>query len=91
MSTVDPWLVLLERFERDLDVPAEAIGLWDPVELTTPLPVHLFDRARQIIARQEQRMAQVRAELAATRAHLDAVGLVLPPRGDTAAYVDRDG
>ncbi|MBD7957443.1 hypothetical protein H9651_07310 [Microbacterium sp. Sa4CUA7] len=91
MSDLATWLDLLERFERDLESTSEASEPWEPVIIDTPLPEHLVDRARLIVARQQQRMARLQVELIATRAHLDAVGLVPARRTDTAAYLDLDG
>ncbi|MCR2813974.1 hypothetical protein NQ166_10470 [Microbacterium sp. zg.Y1090] len=85
------WLELLERFERDLDADAHDAAPWDPILKATPLPADLVARANRLVARQQERMAQLRTELAATRAHLDAIGMVPPLREDAAAYVDRDG
>jgi hypothetical protein len=91
MSDLDTWLDLLARFEHDLESPLDAWEPWEPVIIDTPLPEHLVDRARLIVARQEQRMARLQVEMIATRAHLDAVGMVPALRTDTAAYLDLDG
>lgn len=91
MSDLDTWLDLLARFEHDLESTTEAWEPWEPVIIDTPLPEHLVDRARLIVARQQQRMARLQVEMLATRAHLDAVALVPALRADTAAYLDLDG
>ncbi len=85
------WLALLERFERDLDESPSDPAPWAPILQPAPLPAELVDRATRLVARQEQRMTRLREELAATRAHLDAIGMVPPLRGDAAAYVDVNG
>jgi len=85
------WLALLQRFERDLDENHTNPEPWDPILDSAPLPATLIDRATRLAEQQELRMARLRAELAATRAHLDAIGMVPALREDAAAYVDRDG
>ena len=85
------WLALLERFERDLEDNHANPEPWDPILQSSPLPASLVDRASRLVAQQEQRMARLRGELAATRAHLDAIGMVPALRSDGAAYVDIDG
>ncbi len=83
------WHALLDRLEADVDSPGT--GHWRPVEDAAPLPPELADRARRIVARQQQRLASLRADLAATRAHLDALSLIPAERMDAAAYIDREG
>lgn len=85
------WLALLERFERDLDGTAGDPTPWTPILHRAPLPAELVDRATRLVQRQEQRMARLREELAVTRGHLDAIGMVPPLREDGAAYVDVSG
>ncbi len=85
----DAWTAQLDRFERDLECPDATP--WHPDPALGPLPAHLLDRARSIAARQLERTAQLRGELASTRAQLDAARLIPGRRTDAAAYVERDG
>ena len=90
------WDAQLDLFERDLE---SADGtMWAPDPTLGPLPPHLVERAREIAARQLQRTAQLRADMAAVhdelgtvQSQLDAARLIPGRRPDTAAYVDCDG
>lgn len=89
MTADGGWSALLDRLEADID--AGGTAPWRPEPTPAPLPPELADRARRILARQQRRLATLRADLAATRAHLDALALIPAERTDAAAYIDREG
>lgn len=81
------WESLLDRFENDLG--GDASSDWQVP--STPLPVELADRARQLLRHQHDRMAQLRAELATVSEHLDAVRRIPEPASDVPAFLDVNG
>lgn len=94
--SAEAWSAQLDLFERDLDSPCPEP--WTPDPALGPLPVQLVDRARSIAARQLMRteqlrseMTEVRTELSAVHAQLDAARLIPGRRTDAAAYIECDG
>lgn len=83
------WAALLDGFEAELAGDDRDAPAWHP--LAAPLPTELLPRARDILARQNARMAALRTDLAQVRAHLDAVERIPAPRESAAAYLDVDG
>jgi hypothetical protein len=81
------WDALLTRFEEDLAGSAAA-GPWTPPD--APLPAECADRARALVTRQQERMRQLRDELADVRVQLGALRRVPPVRGDAPALLDLD-
>lgn len=98
-SNTDEWTELLDRLELDADrilasTPETAdtavIEPWTPP--TTPLPVHLADRARRVVERQRLAMERTRADLDDLRQHLGAVDRIPGTRRpDAPAFLDVDG
>ncbi|MFB8189707.1 hypothetical protein ACFC14_10310 [Microbacterium sp. NPDC055988] len=96
---IDEWTELLDRLELDADriltaAPGTAdtavIEPWTPP--STPLPVHLADRARRVIERQRLAMERARTDLDDLRQHLGAVDRIPGTRRpDAPAYLDVDG
>ncbi|WP_136042791.1 MULTISPECIES: hypothetical protein [unclassified Microbacterium] len=96
---IDEWTDLLDRLELDADriltaAPGTAdtavIEPWTPP--STPLPVHLADRARRVIERQRLAMERTRTDLDDLRQHLGAVDRIPGTRRpDAPAYLDVDG
>lgn len=96
---VDEWTDLLDRLELDADrilsaAPGTAdtavIEPWTPP--STPLPVHLADRARRVVERQRLAMERARTELDGLRQHLSVVDRIPGTRRpDAPAFLDVDG
>jgi hypothetical protein len=89
--TVSAWGSLLDVFEQDLqrDPDRSAGSGWEgPAE---PLPAELADRARDLLARQRHRIAQLRAELDVVSEHLDALRRIPEPSSDAPAFLDVAG
>jgi hypothetical protein len=95
----DEWTALLDRLELDADrILAAAPGTADTAVIepwtppSTPLPVHLADRARRVVERQRLAMERARTDLDDLRQHLGAVDRIPGTRRpDAPAFLDVDG
>ena len=81
------WEVLLDRFEHDL-ADAAAPRTWTPPD--TALPPEFADRARALLARQDERMQQLRDELDELHGQIAALRQVPRMRGDIPILLDVD-
>ena len=80
------WDAQLDLFERDLE---SADGtMWAPDPTLGPLPPHLVERAREIAARQLQRTAQLRADMAAVHDELGTLTHFVGVQADVTARVE---
>ncbi|MDT0156376.1 hypothetical protein Q9R19_01935 [Microbacterium sp. ARD32] len=82
------WEELLDRFERDLDSSREPASWHPPAE---PLPAELADRAREVLRRQQEHIAVVRAEQDAIAHQLVALRRVPDTSADVPAFLDVAG
>ncbi len=82
------WESLLDRFERDLDSSEDDASWHPPVE---PMPAELADRAREVLRRQQARIAAVRAEQDAIAHQLVALRRVPDSSSDVPAFLDVAG
>jgi hypothetical protein len=84
------WTALFDRFERELDDAelAAELGLepWHPP--ATPMPAELADRARALLLRQQQRIAEIRGQQDAIAHQLVALRRVPDAAADASAYLD---
>ncbi len=85
--TREAWEALLDRFERDLDAD-EPSGDWTPP--ASPLPEDLAPRARDIVARQQERMLRLRDDLDAVSRQQAALERV-PREEPRPAFLDIAG
>jgi len=81
------WTALLDRFESDLDVDG-SFAPWRPLD--EPMPADLEDRARALLLRQQERIAETRAQQHAVAHQLVALRRV-PAPDDVPVYVDVAG
>jgi len=82
------WEGILDAFEHDLGVVPEEMTAWQP-PAPAPLPTALRTRAEQVLAHQEERIAQLKAALAEVHQQLDQLRPRPVGRSETAAvYVD---
>ena len=82
------WEALLDRFERELD-GAQDTAAWHPP--ASPLPAELADRAREVLRRQQEHIAAVRAEQDAIAHQLVALRRVPDTSADVPAFLDVAG
>ncbi|MFC7788676.1 hypothetical protein ACU045_06800 [Microbacterium sp. MAHUQ-60] len=82
------WEALLDRFERELD-GAQDTATWHP--RAGPLPAELADRAREVLRRQQEHIAAVRAEQDAIAHQLVALRRVPDTSADVPAFLDVAG
>lgn len=82
------WESLLDRFERDLDSSRNPAAWHPPVER---LPAELADRAREVLRRQQEHIAIVRAEQDAIAHQLVALRRVPDSSADVPAFLDVAG
>ena len=86
------WAALLDRFERDLDaaaLDAHEAGPWHPPG--EALPPELAERAREVLRRQQERIAGIRLEQDAIAHQLVALRRVPDAGDDVPAYLDVAG
>jgi hypothetical protein len=89
------WASALSALERELewarDLGRETGSSWSaPAELGT-IPPELLDRARAILAAQQETSARLYAHHGATGRHLAALRTVPPGRNERSAYLDVAG
>lgn len=82
------WEQALEQMERELFAPIAEVPAWAEELPSDPIPVHLVQRAQNLLAAQQQRMSALRIEADRTRDQLAILDLVPDDRGTTAAYLD---
>lgn len=87
-ATAD-WQELLDRFEDDIDPSSVNERTWMPP--AAPLPASLADRARLVVARQQEAISRIEQEMSQVQLHLHALKRVPPVRSDAAVYLDVDG
>lgn len=85
MSVAD-WAALLDRFERELDDADLLHSPWHPP--TTPMPAELAERARALLLRQQERIADIRGQQDAIAHQLVALRRVPDAGADASAYLD---
>lgn len=82
------WVELLDRFECELDGAQDAPAWHPPAE---PLPAELADRAREVLRRQQARIAAIRAEQDSIAHQLVALRRVPDTAADVPAFLDVAG
>ncbi|MEV7631604.1 hypothetical protein AB0N64_04245 [Microbacterium sp. NPDC089318] len=80
------WAALFDRFERELDDPKLVVEPWHPP--AEPMPADLADRARALLLRQQQRIAEIRGQQDAIAHQLVALRRVPDAAADASAYLD---
>ena len=85
MSAAD-WAALLDRFERELDADAPLDGPWHPP--ASAMPAEMADRARALLLRQQERIADIRGLQDAIAHQLVALRRVPDTGVDAPAYLD---
>jgi hypothetical protein len=85
MSAAD-WAALLDRFERELDEAGLMAEPWHPP--ATSMPEELADRARALLLRQQDRIADIRGQQDAVVHQLVALRRVPDAGVDAPAYLD---
>lgn len=83
----EAWTALLDRFESDLETDGE-FAPWHPI--AEPMPADLEDRARGLLLRQQERIAEIRAQQDAVVHQLVALRRV-PAPDDVPVYIDVAG
>lgn len=82
------WEALLDRFETDLDDVKDTAPWHPPGE---PMPADLADRARDLLRRQQERIAAIRFDQDAIAHQLVALRQVPDAAADAPAYLDVAG
>lgn len=88
-DAIADWQELLDRFEDDIDPSSVNERTWMPP--AAPLPASLADRARLVVARQQEAISRIEQEMSQVQLHLHALKRVPPVRSDAAVYLDVDG
>ena len=97
---MEAWAVVLDRIELDvirgeraLETGAglDRLDAWHVPDDYGPIPATMRDRAKEILARQQQLLTRIAERLGTTAAHqavVDNVGRVSPRAAHQAIYVD---
>ncbi|GAA2900238.1 hypothetical protein [Microbacterium esteraromaticum] len=80
------WAALLDRFERELDDGELLDEPWHPP--TTPMPEEVADRARALLLRQQERIADIRGQQDAIAHQLVTLRRVPDAGAGASAYLD---
>ncbi|MEV7618576.1 hypothetical protein AB0N59_00395 [Microbacterium sp. NPDC089321] len=80
------WAALLDRFERELDDAEPLDEPWHPP--TGSMPEELADRARALLLRQQERIADIRGQQDAIAHQLVALRRVPDAGAGASAYLD---
>jgi hypothetical protein len=83
------WETLFDRFERELDDADASAAPWHPP--AEPMPEELAERARDVLRRQQERIAEIRSQQDAIAQQLVALRRVPDATADTPAYLDVAG
>lgn len=82
------WDALLDLFERELDGSPDTAAWHPPAD---PLPAELAERAREVLRRQQEHIAAVRAEQDAIAHQLVALRRVPDTSADVPSFLDVAG
>ncbi|MEE2815960.1 hypothetical protein [Microbacterium sp. AR7-10] len=80
------WAAFFDRLERELDDAELIAEPWHPP--TTPMPAEFADRARALLLRQQDRIADIRRQQDAVAHQLVTLRRVPDARADASAYLD---
>ncbi|WP_336645809.1 hypothetical protein [Microbacterium sp. USHLN186] len=83
------WTSLFDRFERELAGIDEGDASWHPP--AEPMPEEFADRARTLLLRQQERIAEIRGQQDAIAHQLVALRRVPDAASDSPAYLDVAG
>lgn len=87
--TAPSWEELFALFEREIDEPRTSLSEWQ--RPAGPMPEELADRARDVLLRQQERIARIREQQDAIVNQLVALRRVPDAAVDTPAYLDVAG
>lgn len=83
------WSALFDRFEREVDGIDEPAASWHPP--AEPMPEEFADRARSLLRRQQERIAEIRGQQDAIAHQLVTLRRVPDAASDSPAYLDVAG